>query len=183
MKPQQTAGLLPIVTTFLAQQVLTVTQSRFLAIVLSIWLALPGRDNAQNLARYSGTSARTFRRWMHREAPRSAWVHLHLGVVKMAQQQGSIGQDFILAIDASFIRKSGKRTPGLGSFWNGCTSRSERGLELSCAALIDVQTRQAFTLEVRQTQAKQDAPDRLRQYERQLIRIPFNLGSSWVSGS
>ena len=171
MKPQQTAGLPPIVTTFLAQQVLTVTHSRFLAIVLSIWLALPGRVNAQNLARYSGTSARTFRRWMHREEPRSAWVELHLGVVKMAQQQGSIGQDFILAIDASFIRKSGKRTPGLGSFWNGCTSRSERGLELSCAALIDVQTRQAFTLEVRQTQAKQDAPDRLCQYEQQLSEL------------
>lgn len=157
-----------MVTTFLAQQPLKATQSRFLAIVLSVWLALPGRVNAQNLARYSKTSERTFRRWMHREQPRSIWVVLHLGVVTMAQQQGSIGQDFILAIDASFIRKSGKRTPGLGSFWNGCASRSERGLELSCAALIDVQTRQAFTLDVRQTQAKQDAPDRFCQYEQQL---------------
>ncbi len=136
-----------MVSTFLAQQSLTITQSRFLAIVLSVWLALPGRVNAQNLARHSGMSARTFRRWMHQETPRSACVELHLGVVKMAQQQGSIGQDFILAIDASFIRKSGRRTPVQGSFWNGCTSRSERGLELSCAALIDVQTRQALTLE------------------------------------
>lgn len=108
---------------------------------------------------------------MHQETPRTAWVDLHLGVVEMAQEQGSIGQDFILAIDASFIRKSGKRTPGLGSFWNGCTSRSERGLELSCAALIDLQTRQAFTLDVRQTQAKQDTPDRLYQYEQQLTEL------------
>ena len=30
-----------------------------------------------------------------------------------------------LALDASFVEKSGKQSYGLGSFWNGCHSRSE----------------------------------------------------------
>lgn len=175
MKQQPAPGLVPIVTTLLIQQGLKVTHSRFLAIVLSIWLAVPGRVNAQHLSRYSGTSERTFRRWMHRDQPRSMWRQLHLGVIGLAQDQGVIGQEFILALDASFLRKSGKKTPGVGSFWNGCASRSERGLELSCAALIEVPRRQAFTLEARQTQAKHETADRLRQYEQQLSELLVEL--------
>lgn len=171
MKPHQPHGPVPIVAALLSRLALRAPHARLLAILLSVWLAVPGRVNAQTLSRYSGTAERTIRRWLHRDQPRSAWLAQHLGVIRLAQVQGSIGQTFILAIDASFIRKSGKRTPGLGSYWNGCTSRSERGLELSCAALIEVQTRQAFTLDVRQTQAKQDAPDRLCQYEQQLTEL------------
>jgi putative transposase len=171
VKPQHASSLLAIVAVLLSRLALKSTQKRFLGVMLSVWLALPGRVNAQNLARYSGWSERTFRRWMHVEQTSSSWLPVHCQVVLEAQSQGVIGQEFILAVDASFIRKSGHHTPGLGSFWNGCASRSERGLELSCAALIDVTTRQAFSLEVRQTQAKGEAADRLTQYQAQLEEV------------
>ena len=47
----------------------------------------------------------------------------------------------ISAQDASFIPKSGKQTFGLGHFFNGCTSRAERGLEISTLAVVDVTRR------------------------------------------
>ena len=57
----------------------------------------------------------------------------------------------ILALDASFIPKSGKKTYGLDHFWNGCHSRKEKGLEVCGVALVDVNKNTAFTLSVAQT--------------------------------
>src|SRR5205823_3399997 len=59
--------------------------------------------------------------------------------------------EVISAQDASFIPKSGKQTLGLGHFFNGCTSRPERGLEISALAVVSVTQRCAFTLAVAQT--------------------------------
>ena len=56
-----------------------------------------------------------------------------------------------LALDASFVEKSGKSSYGLGSFWNGCHSRSERGQEISVVAWIDISANTAYALSVEQT--------------------------------
>ena len=50
-----------------------------------------------------------------------------------------------------FIPTSGKQTFGLGSFYNGCHSRPERGLEISTLALVNVTQRYALTLAVAPT--------------------------------
>ncbi len=52
-------------------------------------------------------------------------------------------------MDATFIRKSGKATPGLGRFWNGTAGRSERGLEVSLVGVVDVACKRAFALDAR----------------------------------
>lgn len=55
------------------------------------------------------------------------------------------------AIDASFIPKSGQATYGLAYFHNGKASRSERGLEISMIAIVDVESSIGYTLSVQQT--------------------------------
>ena len=57
----------------------------------------------------------------------------------------------IIVLDASFVSKSGKQTYGLDYFWNGCHRRSEKGLEVSSVAIVDVLRNTGFTLSVRQT--------------------------------
>jgi len=72
--------------------------------------------------------------------------------------------------DASFIPKSGKQTFGLGHFFNGCTNRAERGLEISTLAVVDVSRRCAFTLAVAQTPpGKADARSRVRHRKRHAV--------------
>lgn len=61
----------------------------------------------------------------------------------------------IAAIDCSFIPKAGKETYGLGNFYNGSASKTERGLEISVIAVIDVDSKQGYSLSVRQTADKQ----------------------------
>lgn len=56
-------------------------------------------------------------------------------------------------MDASFCPKSGKRTYGLDWFYNGCASRTQKGLEVSVIAVVDVVQPRAYTLSVQQTPA------------------------------
>ena len=54
-------------------------------------------------------------------------------------------------MDCSFIPKSGKKTYGLDWFYNGSASRSEKGLEISVIAVVDVAAHRGYTLSVQQT--------------------------------
>ena len=55
-------------------------------------------------------------------------------------------KECIIAFDPSFIKKSGKKTYGLGSYWSGCAGKMKRGLEICCFAAVDIPHHTAFHL-------------------------------------
>src|SRR5882724_12299914 len=120
-------------------------QRKFLAMLFATILALRGRVNFRNLSRYCAYSERTMARQFRAAFD---WPDFHQRVMTAALDPCSV---LISVQDASFIPKSGKRTFGLGHFFNGCANRAERGLELSTVAVVDVTRRCAFTLAVSQT--------------------------------
>ena len=100
-------------------------QARFLAILCSTILALRGHVTLRNLSRYCDYSERTLARQFRAAFD---WTAFH----RLTCQPDVTPRDVWLAAqDASFIPKSGKQMFGLGSFFNGCASRPERGLEIS----------------------------------------------------
>lgn len=105
-------------------------------------LALRGRVNFTNLERQGGVSARTHTRWHRRAHP---FREINREVIRTLAS-GVL----LLAMDATFIRKSGKATPGLGRFWNGTAGRAERGLEVSLVGVVEVEAGRAFALDARQ---------------------------------
>ena len=107
-------------------------QRQFIAALLATILAVRGRVNYRNLARYGDYSERTYSRQFQRPFP---WLEFH---AKTLQAAVSPTHEVIAAQDASFIPKSGKKTYGLGKFYNGCARRPERGLEISALAVVDV---------------------------------------------
>src|SRR2546423_12893299 len=120
-------------------------QAKFLETLFATILALRGRVNLRNLSRYCDYCERTIARQFRRCFD---WPDFHQRVITVALDPCS---EVISAQDASFIPKSGKQTFGLGHFFNGCTSRAERGLEVSTLAVVEVTRRCAFTLAVAQT--------------------------------
>src|SRR5574344_1948483 len=56
-----------------------------------------------------------------------------------------------IAIDPSYISKSGKKTPGVGYFWSGCASAVKWGLELMGFALVDADAGTGVHLVAKQT--------------------------------
>src|SRR5687767_7321084 len=120
-------------------------QRKFLATLFVTILVLRGRVTFRNLSRYCDYSERTIARQFREPFD---WPDFPQRVLMTALDPRSA---LVSAHDASFIPKSGKQTFGLGHFFNGCTSRAERGLEVSTLAVVDVTHRCAFTLAVAQT--------------------------------
>ena len=120
-------------------------QRKFLETLFATILALRGRVNFRNLSRYCDYSERTIARQFRADFE---WPDFHQRVLMAALDAPS---ELISAQDASFIPKSGKQTFGMGHFFNSCTSRAERGLEISTLAVVDVTRRCAFALACAQT--------------------------------
>lgn len=159
---------MPMLQILLTLAAVPAHQARFLQKVLTTWLAIPGRVNALNFDRYGDGNEATFRRWFHRPL---AWTHLHFTLVQLLTRTAAVESRRALFMDASFIPKSGRKTAELGSFWNGCAGRAERGLELSCIALMNLGSRQVFPVHVRQTRARTQSADRLTPYVDQLRTV------------
>jgi hypothetical protein len=107
-----------------------------------------GKANFTNMSRYSDKSERTYRRQYSKNFN---FTGLNAEVIQAAT---ALAQVLICVMDCSFIPKSGKQTPGLDWFYNGSASRTERGLEISLLAIVDVNARRGYSLSVRQTPAK-----------------------------
>ncbi len=114
-----------------------------------------GKINFRNLSRYSHYSERTYTRQFDKSFNFMAFNRAIINECIDQDSDQDSDQDpasaHILALDASFIPKSGKKTYGLDHFWNGCQSKKEKGLEICGVALIDVDKNTAFTLKVAQT--------------------------------
>src|SRR5262245_42005723 len=153
-------------------------QRRFLATLFVTILVLRGRVNCRNLSRYCDYSGRTIARQFREPFD---WPDFYQRVLMTALDSRS---ELVSAHDASCIPKSGKQTFGLGHFFNGCTSRAERGMEISTLAVVDVTRRCALTLAVSQTppgeEATQAEPEETRVdfYKQQLREHRHRLPSA-----
>ena len=144
-------------------------QQKFLTHLLGLLLLLPGPATFRNLSRYSFYQEKTFARWYARDFD---FVSLNKAaiteVVPAAHAQA-------LVMDASFVPKSGKQTYGLDRFWNGSHSRTEKGLEISALAWLDITGNCAYCLSVEQTPPTSEGPEqetsRIDIYLDQLTRV------------
>lgn len=57
---------------------------------------------------------------------------------------------YSIAINLSFVSKSGKHTPGIGYFWSGSAQAMKRGLEILGIALV-TDSREAYATRTVQT--------------------------------
>jgi hypothetical protein len=83
-------------------------QRKFVAALLATILALRGRVNYRNLARYGRFCERTYARQFGSPFP---WTEYHAKVIASAVEPT---HELIAAQDASFIPKSGKKTYVVG---------------------------------------------------------------------
>lgn len=147
---------------------LTNPQKKFLLTLFSTLLVSCGRINFTNLSRYSHLSEKTYRRQYQRSFN---FIKFNQQLIKQAIEPES---PVILAVDCSFIPKSGKKTYGLDSFYNGSASKAEKGLEVSAMVVVDVNGKAAYNLSVQQTPA--NIPSDHKSEQPETTRINYYLG-------
>jgi len=145
--PSLTARPVTSIVTATLNQLSAVSKSQreFAAALLATILALRGRVNYRNLARYGRYSERTYARQFESPPP---WFAYHAQII---QSILPTIHELVAAHDASFIPKSGQQTSELGHFYNGYPSHPERGLEISAIAVVDVTQKGASVASVEQS--------------------------------
>ena len=120
-------------------------QAKFMLIFLMALVSCRGKATFRNLSRYSSPCEKTYSRWSRRPFPFDEFNQIAI------QHHVPEERCLIGIADASFVPRSGKRTEGLGWFYNGKISDTEKGLELSLIAVADVETNTAYGLSAKQT--------------------------------
>jgi hypothetical protein len=120
-------------------------QKNFLITLFTTILVVRGKCNFRNLSRYCDLCEHTYSRNFSKPFD---FISFNRQVI---DETFSKEDERILAFDQSFIPKSGSHTYGKDRIWNGSANRSEKGLEISSLAVVNVSTNQALTLSVQQT--------------------------------
>ncbi|MDD7079365.1 MAG: transposase, partial [Prevotella sp.] len=81
------------------------------------------------------------------------WVKFNLALSRHYLNMDGL---LAIAIDPSYISKSGKKTPHIGTFWSGCASSMKHGLEIMGLALVDVYANNCMMLRAHQTPSTSD---------------------------
>jgi hypothetical protein len=97
---------------------LSKARGAYMVALFSMLLGLRGKANY--LSTYMDYDERTLRR--HAQQP------FNFEMLKTKRVAAMLSGRLFLAGDDTFVHQSGKKTYGLGCFWNGCASRAERGL-------------------------------------------------------
>lgn len=104
----------------------------WLVLTIRTIVLIPGKVNFTRLSRYGGRTAKTFSSNFKNSVD---WIRVNAGI---ARESIGEGDDVAIALDPSFIAKSGKLTYGLGRFWSGVAQRVKRGLEIMVIGAISL---------------------------------------------
>ena len=107
---------------------------------MKLFMAIPGRINFLQMGRYGKFSEQTYRN--HFENETFDWFSFNERLLG----KHLTGNRRAIAVDPSYIPKSGKKTPWIGYFWSGCASEYKRGLEIMGIGVIDVDNHECMTL-------------------------------------
>lgn len=107
---------------------------------MKLFMAIPNRINFLQLGRYGLFSEQTYRNLFKREA--FDWFAFNDAIIS----EHLTGQRKAIAIDPSYIPKSGHKTPWIGYFWSGCAGDYKRGLEIMGIGVIDIDNHECMTL-------------------------------------
>ena len=89
---------------------------------MKLFMAIPDRINFLQLGRYGCFSEQTYRNLFEHET--FDWFAFNGSIIS----KHLTGKRKAIAIDPSYIPKSGKKTPWIGYFWSGCAGEYKRGL-------------------------------------------------------
>ena len=123
-------------------------QATFMAHLLALLQWQPGRVHFTGLEAYGGHAARTHARWLGRPFP---FARLAVGTLAAVHPQVPKGLGGLLALDTSFVSKSGRKTWGVGWFRAGMARAVRWALEVSRLVAVDADEGGAYPLCARQS--------------------------------
>ncbi len=107
---------------------------------LKLFMAIPGKVNFLQMGRYGEFSEQTYRNNFENET--FDWFAFNEHLIRKVLD----GKLLAIAVDPSFLPKSGKKTPWIGRFWSGVAGEMKRGQEIFGVGVVDVENHDCMTL-------------------------------------
>ncbi|MBD0288762.1 MAG: hypothetical protein ICV79_25565 [Flavisolibacter sp.] len=104
--------------------------AKFVLHILELWLSMNCRYVFTNMQRWGARAEKSYRQMF---AKFFDWLGFN---VQLTRQHGS--KEMICVFDPFFVKKSGKRTYGVGTFWSSGAGKALRRLEVGCLCFVDV---------------------------------------------
>ncbi|WP_315581862.1 transposase [Prevotella jejuni] len=114
--------------------------------MLFLLMVIPRKCNFTQMGRYRKRDEQCYRQTAERSVN---WLEMNMWLSAFVFKEGK-GRNAIV-IDPSFIKKAGKHTPYVGTFWSGCADAVKRGLEILGIGVIDVDLHECMMLKAVQT--------------------------------
>ena len=112
---------------------------------LLLFMVIPRKINFTQLERYGNRCEQCYRQTFTKEFD---WIRYNMDLMNTLFGRNDRKA---IAIDPSYISKSGKHTPWIGYFWSGCAGQAKRGLEILGVGAIDIDKRDCVMLKAEQT--------------------------------
>lgn len=127
--------------------------------------ATQGKVNFKNISRYSDINEKTISKNYRKENLFNITKMNEIGIKEVYKKDNKN----MLAVDCSFIKKNGKKTYGVGKFWDGKNSITKKGLEISLLSLVDITYNTAYSINAIQTPSElTDVESRMTHYLKQV---------------
>ena len=114
--------------------------------MLFLLMVTPRKCNFTQMGRYGKRGEQCYRQTAERSVN---WLEMNMWLSALAFKEGK-GRNAIV-IDPSFIKKAGKHTPYVGTFWSVCAGAVKHGLEILGIGVIDVDLHECMMLKAVQT--------------------------------
>lgn len=121
------------------------TFTHFFVDTLLMFALLPRKVNFTQLEIYGNYCEKTYRQNFSKHFE---WIDFN---IELSRHIFEPSDRKAIAIDPSYISKSGKHTQGIGTFWSGCAQQAKHGLEILGIGLIDIDKKECVSLKAIQT--------------------------------
>lgn len=150
----------------------TQPQKKFLVTLFLTILRMRGKVNFRNLSRYSELNEKTYSRQFRHAFDFTGFNK------RLIEKTVPVGHEKIGVMDCSFVPKSGKKTYGLGFFYDSSHDKAAKGLEVSNLAVIDVTDNTGYSLSSWQTPPQEEieklvAGRKVTENEDKITRVDF----------
>jgi len=122
---------------------ITIPRKNFIISTMVLFLSMRGRYNFKGMERYGCYSEKTYRLQFEKDFD---FLQFNIALWK-----NHLSNNCILAFDPSYLPKSGKHTPGKGTYYSGCLGKATGGIEIGGLGIVDLYHNTAFSLETIQT--------------------------------
>lgn len=122
--------------------------------VLILYMIIPRKINFTQMERYGTHDEQTYRNnFACHKSKTVDWLKLN---ATLAERFFDKAERTVIAIDPSFIPKSGKKTPHVGMFWSGCAQAVKHGLEIMGIGLVNIDANDCIMLRSHQTLSQKE---------------------------